>query len=562
MKIPLSEFEQVIGGTMLKRGLAYFKKGAVTDFTKLSAKEYEAMVSGTEDYTVQLKVKNDVVAQHNCDCPYDLGPVCKHVVAAIFYLQQEELQLDLTKPKKPKKKKAKTKSVSRQVNELLNSISHEELKDFVQENAKKDRKFRNYFLASFAQRSKNQSKEFYRKQIHNILQAGKGRDGWIGWSEMNYVVKTTEPILENAKKAFGQNDFKTVFFIATALLEEMTEALQYGDDSNGDLGYFIEEALEMLSKLGQEKLSKSLKKELFEYCISAFNKKLFAGWDWHLEMLNLAAELVGKESEANIILKCLDSVDGEYERERAQLFKLDLIKRFKSEKEAKKYIDQHISNSSIRKKEIEKAFENKNFKRVTALSKDGIKCDEKDKPGLVKTWVNWLLKVAQAQNETEKIIEYARFLFIDNFYPEQDYYQILKETIEPENWKPFLEDLIEEITPKRNWKYTELIRKIYINEKWWDRLFIMLNQNTSLRNIEDNEKYLKEDYASELIELYSERLKNYVEKYVGRTHYQTACRYLRRMKKLGGSEKVEALIDFFREKYPQRRALQDELSRV
>ena len=422
MKIPLNEFEQLIDEKILKRGLSYFKSGAITDFLEISNGEYEAIVFGTEEYTVQLKISNNTIVEHNCDCPYDMGPVCKHVVAVIFHLQQDELELN--NPSLPKSKKKKTKSVSQQVKELLQAISHKELIEFVQENSKKDKKFRNYFLASFGHLSQNQSKGFYQKQIHSILQAATGRDGWIDWSGMKYVVSTTEPFLENAEKYLANNNFKNVFFISTALLEEMTEAFQYGDDSNGDLGYFVESAMELLSKLAKEKLPEALKQEIFEYCISSFNKQLFKGWDWHLGILHIAYDLIENENDADIIINCLDTVNGEYEKERAQSFKLDLIRQFKNEKEAEKYVNKHISNSSIRKQEIEKAFENKNFDKIINLSKDGIKCDEKDKPGLAKDWYNWLLKVAQHKKDVPKIIEYARFLFIDNFHPEQDYYQI------------------------------------------------------------------------------------------------------------------------------------------
>ncbi len=560
MRIPLNEFEQLIDERILKRGLSYFKGGAITDFSEISSGEYEAIVSGTEEYTVQLEITNNTITEHNCDCPYDMGPVCKHVVAVIFHLQQDELELNQPNFTIPKKKK--TKSISQQVKELLKAIPHNELIEFVQENSKKDKKFRNYFLASFGHLSQNQSKEFYQKQIHSILQSAAGRDGWIGWSDMKYVVNTTESFLENAEKYLANNNFENVFFISTALLEEMTEAFQYGDDSNGDLGYFAESAIALLSKLAQEKLPKILKDEIFEYCISSFNQRLFDGWDWHLGMLHLACELIEKESDADIILSCLDTINGEYEREQAQAVKLDLLRKFKDEKEVEKYINKHISNSSIRTKEIEKAFKNKDFERVISLSKDGIEYDEKDKPGLVKIWYNWLLKVAQSQKDTSKVIEYSRFLFIDNFHPEQDYYQILKENIEDEKWHPFLEEIIKEITPKQRWGYTPLIRKIYISEEWWDRLFLMLKQNLSMENIQQNEQYLAKDYSSELIELYSGRITNYVEKYIGRNHYQTACKYLRRMKKLGGNDKVNQLIELFRRQYPQRRALMDELNRV
>ena len=125
-----------------------------------------------------------------------------------------------------------------------------------------------------------------------------------------------------------------------------------------------------------------------------------------------------------------------------------------------------------------------------------------------------------------------------------------------------LEEIIKEVTPKNRWAYTELIRKIYINEKWWDRLFQMLKQNLSLENIQQNEQYLAKEYSPELIELYSERITNYVEKYVGRKYYQTACMYLRRMKKLGGNDQLNDLIELFRKQYPQRSALMDELNQV
>lgn len=560
MHIPLNKFEQIIEEPILKRGLSYFKNGAVTCFTVISDEEYEAVVAGTENYTVHLKINDDTITEHHCDCPYDLGPVCKHLVAAIFYLKQDELNLNVPQPKKPRKKK--TPSVAKQINDLLKAISHEELIDFVTENSKKDKKFRNQFLASFGHLSQNKPKAFYLKQIHSILKTAAGRDGWIGWHEMKYVVNATQPFVKNAEKYLANNNFENVFFIGTALLEEMNEALQFGDDSNGDLGYFINSAMEFLSKLTQEKLPAPLKKEFFNYCISAFNQKIFKGWDWHMGMLHLASDLAEKETDADIILNCLDSVSGEYEIEQAQALKLDVLRRFKNKKEVEQYIDQHISNSSIRKKEIEIAFKNKNFIRVVKLSKDGIKADEKDKPGLVKIWYNWLLKVAQAEKDTPKIIEYSRYLFIDNFYPEQDYYQILKNHIDKDQWHPFLEEIIQEITPKSRWRYAELIRKIYINEAWWDRLLSMLKQSPSLNEIEQNESYLKKEYAPELIGLYKEGILSYMKNNVGRNHYKTACRYLRRMKKLGGNEEVNDLVEFLRNQYPQRKALLDELSRV
>lgn len=555
MQFPLYKFEDYIDDKILKRGLAYFKRGVILDFSEIYNGNYEAIVSGTEQYTVHLEVKNNTITTYNCDCPYDYGPVCKHIIAAIFYLQEDIPAISIPNPKK-------SKSISQQVKDLLQVIPHTELKDFIQENSEKDRQFRNHFLAYFGHLNQKQSKAFYQKQIHSILKTAAGRDGWIGWQDMKYVVSSMQVFLDNSENFVSNRNFKSVFYCNTALLEEMTEALQYGDDSNGEFGYFIDAALGFLYKLTQEKLPDKLRKELFEYCITSFNQKLFEGWDWHLGMLHLACEMIDKEKDADSIIACLDTISEGYIINQAQALKLDLLRMFKAKNEVDTFIHKHISNNAIRKKEIEKAFEEKNFERVITLSKDGIEWDKKDKPGLVKAWYNWLLKVAQVQRDTEKIIEYARFLFIDNFYPEQDYYQVLKDTVDRESWHEFLENIIKEITPTQSWTKIELIRKIYIKEKWWDKLFLMLKQNPTLENIKQNESYLSKTYATQLIDLYDKAILKYLDEQMGRTSYRQACRYLRRMKKLGGTEQVNELIDIIKSKYPRRIALMDELNKV
>jgi len=557
MNIPLNEFEHVIDDSILKRGLSYFNNGAIVDFIELADGEYEASILGTEAYTINIVVRKNIVVEHVCNCPYDLGPVCKHIVAAIFHLQKDELEFQQTKSKKKK-----TKSVSQQVKELLQQISTKELITFIQEQAKKDKIFRNNLLATFGHLSQNQSKEFYQKQIRTILKTAAGRAGWISWSNMNDVFDSTMPLLQNAEKYLAANKFENVYFISTALIEEMTKAIEYVDDSNGEIGYFIESAIELLFKISKQNIPNNLKQEFFDYCIYNFDKEIFLGWDWHLELLYFATNLAENEKEADIIIKRLNQVKDEYELERAQNFKLILIKKFKGKNEAEEFIKKHISNPSIREIEIKKAIKNKDFEKAILLSKDGIKCDEKEKPGLVKTWYKYLLKIAQIQKDKSNIIKYAKFLFIDNFNPQQDYYQILKDNVDSDKWQPFIEELIKEISNIQSWKSHDLIQKIYINEERWDKLLLLLKQNPHLGNIEDHEKYLVNDYTPEFIEIYKNAIIHFVENNMGRKNYQYACRYLRRMKKLGAKEKVEEIIELFRYQFPKRIALMDELNKV
>lgn len=122
--------------------------------------------------------------------------------------------------------------------------------------------------------------------------------------------------------------------------------------------------------------------------------------------------------------------------------------------------------------------------------------------------------------------------------------------------------MIKELASRKIWSDEELICQIYIRENNWESLLKYISQKPYLEQIEKCEKYLSKDYAQELSLLYEGCILKYVRKNVGRGYYQTACRYLRRMTKLGAKERVKDIIKTFRKEYPQRRALMQELDKV
>ena len=61
----------------------------------------------------------DEVVDYSCDCPYDMGPVCKHVVAALFELQHDSFTEyeDITPSDSRKDIKSKSASVAVETDE-------------------------------------------------------------------------------------------------------------------------------------------------------------------------------------------------------------------------------------------------------------------------------------------------------------------------------------------------------------------------------------------------------------------------------------------------------------
>ncbi|MCD8166348.1 MAG: SWIM zinc finger family protein [Bacteroides sp.] len=78
----------------MKRGELYFEQGYVGRIRKIDSGTYEATVRGSDDYAVEIELENDQVIDYFCDCPYDFGPVCKHIVAVLFALRESKEEND------------------------------------------------------------------------------------------------------------------------------------------------------------------------------------------------------------------------------------------------------------------------------------------------------------------------------------------------------------------------------------------------------------------------------------------------------------------------------------
>ncbi|NTU68214.1 MAG: hypothetical protein HGB02_04955 [Chlorobiaceae bacterium] len=565
MNIPLNGFDEHIDETILKRGLSYFRKGNVLSFEETGPGEYEAIVAGTEDYTVRLTIQNRMVTEHTCNCPYDLGPFCKHEVAALFHLQQDDLGLKVKTASSQAARNAKTKkpkTITNRVNELLGKATAEELRNFLREHAAGSASFRNLLLASFAQHDAGESKAGYAKQVKSILRSACDRQGFVNWSAASHVGHAVIKLLTLARQRLQAAHWESAFFISTSVMEEMVAALQFADDSNGDIGSCIREACELMYDLARQHGSEERRRVILDYCLTSFDKGIYSGWDWEVDMLRISLILLVGKDEAERLSLRLDRWKGsDYRAEIGQKLRYELVAKTEGEAAADRYLFANLANPTFRRIAITKAFDVQQYEKARQIALEGVECDQK-MHGLVIDWTEWLLKIAQATEDHVKVIEYARYLFIRSSRHEQDYYEVLKRQIGTEAWPLYLEELIRDIVEKNCFLAFEMVAGIFVRECMWNRLLELLGKSPSLDRIAQQESFLAKEYAAELIGLYGEGVIEYLRQHTGRNHYQTACRFLRRMNKLGGRKQVQALISSLRLEYSNRRALLEELEKV
>ena len=87
----LFEFEDAVDQKILDRGFDYYENGQISEVEYIGQYEYSFEIIGSEYYNVYVKLNEDLdLIEHHCECPYDWGPICKHEVAAFYYLKDVE----------------------------------------------------------------------------------------------------------------------------------------------------------------------------------------------------------------------------------------------------------------------------------------------------------------------------------------------------------------------------------------------------------------------------------------------------------------------------------------
>jgi uncharacterized Zn finger protein len=133
-------FEGGIEKKILDRGRAYYNNDSVEDVEDLGNGEFSAIVYGTEEYEIFIRIEGNHVIEEECDCPYteEYGDTCKHIVAVLYYIRENEMYQTV-----------KSGSMDNKISKILKTVPAQELKDYVTEYARKNRQFREDLMRAF-----------------------------------------------------------------------------------------------------------------------------------------------------------------------------------------------------------------------------------------------------------------------------------------------------------------------------------------------------------------------------------------------------------------------------
>lgn len=571
MSFSLQDFEQKIPNAILGRGLEYFEEGLVHNLAR-HGDSWEAEVTGSDSYVVEVELLANEVAGWFCDCPYDYGPLCKHVVAVLYAIRQE---LQEPGSPSPKKRGRKPKSASGKkpdpIEEIVAGLPEGDLRDLLRYFSQREEGVRSHLLARYAHLLPKGGRSDFQALVRSTIRSfGKGRHGFIDYKESARLGRQLEGLLEDTS-----NDAWSQTHLAEAVITQLADVFQNADDSGGHLGQAMSVAFGLLFDLVKPGASTpgEVVDHLYQLGLRAGREARYDDFDWGKYFRNLAAQAVREPAQAAAVIELLEErmaearegFSGRYKAERAARLKLELIERWRSAEEAKQFRQEMLEFPSFRRRALEEALREGWYAEARTLAEEGIRLDRQNRlPGLVREWQTWLQRVAEAVGDEQ----WQAALYEETFLAHrsmEDYHR-LKALLPAEEFaekvEQFLAHFRKGADSYQGGYFNPMAAQILVAEGRLSELMDIIAAAPSLSLLDEYFKLLAKDFKPRFLELYQICLRREMERAGNRSDYQRLCRYLNTLMKLGGAAEARQLAAEWRSAYLRRPALLDELNKA
>lgn len=530
----------------------------IYDLKQLSDDSWQAKYHGNYgNYNIKLtldaqfKVKN-----YSCSCPSEYSP-CKHIGFVRDEIKEKVLKHDV-----------KTNKNQITVADVLENVGFDELRNFIIDKAKFNSDLTNDIMLRFVSKTTFKSGEnIYSQIIADMLNAIDCDDeDYNEYGEIDIDLSLFKEWLEKAKDAVKKDNLKEAEFICKACIEEYAKwsnNLDYEIDSFAyeDYQNNFFEVLEEMTSCGQ--LDKKL---LYNYCKDEISKKQYSNSSAKNYFNNLMAILaidIDPEDFISSQLNLIKNISNTSSDEAKIIFNR-LINFYNSNNQPEKaemLVEHNLQIDDFRIKVINKHIANAQFNDAKKLILERLK-NSNDWNNT--QWKVLLLTIAQKENDIPSIRKIS-FEFIENRFDE-NYFTIYKKTFSTEEWSAVFEKLYKVyIKPLSNWDrgFKNNAANLLKAEKSTKRLLEYIENYATIHDLERYYITLHIVFPERILLQFKRSLNDYLDKNVGRNHYEYANDILKKMRKIdGGSKEVALMVQNYRVIYKNRRAMMEILNKL
>ena len=554
----IQRFLNDVDSKIYRRGLDYYRSGMV-ECVDWDGSYATAEVCGSEEnpYLVEIGFSDDgEIEDWSCDCPYEWGLVCKHVVAALLALREKAPG---ETPKKPAMNAAKRKAV---VEQLVGRAEKEWLAALILEHCQEDKRFQCRVLLELGDSGEL---EFAKELVQETIRANTRR-GYIDMDGCDNICTDLDGILDKARLRIQRGQWESALEISQFVLLTGMKLADEADSRSGSLGWTVHAAMETVTlALSSLVESREDRAKWVRRLLETAQDPVFEGWtDWRYELLRRTAVLANEQNEdafyetlANLSDRRWESFqDGPRYDEQDKQIRYYVIRHAHGAEEGRAYLERNLEVDEFRLILAKEYMEEGNYAAAEALCRERLAKEEQSRSRqLPGRWDLLLYEIYQAWGNREKQIRQSRALALMGA---EGFYQITKGLLaEDGRWQETYPEFLAELKAARPaYEYMEILKL--------EGEIPLLMEQVRL-NPESAFRYgavLAPQYREEVCKLCTAVIRKEAEQAGSRREYQALCSLIRSLAELGGQAVAKTVVAELRQKHPRRRALMDELGRV
>lgn len=562
MKTEIKKWRNEFRSHILERGLDYYESGMVTDLEE-TENGYKAVVSGSEDYSVEIVIENGKVLSMFCDCPYaEDGNNCKHMAAVLYEIEDGEIE---RKPPKILFEKIDESRVKLQ--QVVDKIPINELKKLVVELAWDDTSLQSKLMLQYAEKMDEHYILQLKKEVDRISYENSDRGGFVDYYHApNYVDEMQSFLCEKVQKLIDKNYYMYAFELTNYVFYCISS--QEMDDSDGGVSWLANECYDLWKQV-LEKCNDDEKKQMFQwfrehqhgYVIDYMENYIV---DFMMEEFHDEELLRQKLVDLDIwIQNASEEAESGMHYMVRYGFVNNILKRIQmmkelgaTEQEVLDYRKKYRNFSEIRKLEIQECLEKKSYDEAIGILLESKRLDEKQQ-GLLAEYSQKLIEIYKLLGkEKEYKEELVQYIFICPQY-DLEYINELKDICEVEEWQEYTEKILKS-------KTTYSIRYVFMeSEQLYEQLLQELIYNRSIHHLDNFEKVLKKVYPERVRDAYISMVKEQANTACDRSRYKELAKYLKKISKYPeGKKYADEIAAEWKVLYRRRPAMMDELRKA
>lgn len=546
---------------ILERGLNYYEEGYVTSLEQ-TLTGYMAVVEGTDDYHVEIEIRDDQVYDMTCTCPYAAdGNYCKHMAAVLYKIEEGEADTKI-----PANYFEKVQDQKRELQEVIAGIPIKELQEIVFTQATSDDFLYNRIMTKYALITPRHMIRL-KQQVNDIGYHYSDRSGFVDYYHAtDYTDALNTLLYENIPLLLEKNYRMEAFELVNCVFYEIGNRDM--DDSDGGTSFVADNCYEYWQTILQECNDKE-KESMFQWFqehqenyvmdyledyISDFLLNEFHDEEILQKKLHMLDEKIAKFQKENYSGDSYSAYYGVVNNITARICLMQELNY--SKQEIREYRQKYRNFSEIRKMEIQEYLSGGKYEEAIAVLKESKSLDA-DKAGVVAEYSQQLIQIYEKRNMQKEYAQELEYQVFECMQRDLEYIVKLKKLYSETEWEEQRERFLQGKTS--SWIRYEFL----VEEELFEELLREIQKNQSVYALDQYEKVLKKHLPNEVRDIYVQYVKKGAIQTADRKAYKYLMSYLKKITKYPNGKKIaQDIAESWRQDYKRRPAMMDELRKA